>query len=254
MAALIEEEGLDEDGQQKKQSNPRRIRKRKRKQTKTTPDAGNGDNEDSDFLTSGSADESSSESGSDGSEGVIPNEEVSPSSSTTIIHFLSTLLSQIADILPSKTAPSTKRTKSATSSQPHKSKKACKATVEDIEDDNNLRNASARNHTTPLDLPPTTNTMTSNPAQKKKVRNFILGPTRFHSPRIFQGLKRSNPVYLFYELVPQNASGQPGDPGDKHYRCCHGNRKVLTVTKAMKSNLNGVYYLSLDNTQHLTVN
>ena len=54
-------------------------------------------------------------------------------------------------------------------------------------------------------------------------------------------MKRSNPIYLFYELVPQNASGQPGDPGDKHYCCFHGNRKILTVTKAMKSNLNGAY-------------
>ncbi|KAF8236729.1 hypothetical protein L208DRAFT_1217461, partial [Tricholoma matsutake] len=49
-----------------------------------------------------------------------------------------------------------------------------------------------------------------------------------------------NPIYLFYELVPKNASGQPGDPGDKHSRCCHGNHKILTVTKLMKSNLNGL--------------
>ena len=69
---------------------------------------------------------------------MILNEEVSPSSSTTIIHFLSTPLSQIADMLPSKTAPSMKRTKSATFSQLHKSKKSRKATVEDVKDDNNL--------------------------------------------------------------------------------------------------------------------
>jgi hypothetical protein len=57
-------------------------------------------------------------------------------------------------------------------------------------------------------------------------------------------VKRSNPIYLFYEVVPQNASGQPGDPGDKHYRCCHGNNKILTVTKAMKSNLNGLCHFA----------
>jgi hypothetical protein len=55
------------------------------------------------------------------------------------------------------------------------------------------------------------------------------------------GVKRSNPIYVFYEVVHQNASGQPGDAGDKHYRCCHGNHKILTVTKLMKSNLNGSY-------------
>jgi hypothetical protein len=79
MAALIEEEGLDEDGQQRKQSNTRHLRKRKRKhkQAKKMLDADDNDDEDSDFLTSGSGDESSAESGADESEGVIPNEEVS---------------------------------------------------------------------------------------------------------------------------------------------------------------------------------
>ena len=48
-----------------------------------------------------------------------------------------------------------------------------------------------------------------------------------------------NPVYLFYEPVSQNASGQTGDPGDKHYKYYHGNCKILTVTKLMMSNLNG---------------
>jgi len=49
------------------------------------------------------------------------------------------------------------------------------------------------------------------------------------------GVKRSNPIYLFYGVVPQNASAQPGDPGDKHYQCCHGNHKILMVTKSMNS-------------------
>jgi hypothetical protein len=47
-------------------------------------------------------------------------------------------------------------------------------------------------------------------------------------------VKWSNPIYLFYEVVHQNASGQPGDPDDKHYRCCHRNHKILTVMKLMK--------------------
>jgi hypothetical protein len=80
MAALIEEEGLDEDGEPKKHLNPhRRPRKRKRKQAKkSTEEAGNDDSEDSDFLTVtlDSNGESTSESGSDGLEGMIPTDEV----------------------------------------------------------------------------------------------------------------------------------------------------------------------------------
>ncbi|KAI9434270.1 hypothetical protein BJY52DRAFT_1100235, partial [Lactarius psammicola] len=51
---------------------------------------------------------------------------------------------------------------------------------------------------------------------------------------------KCNPIYLFYETIFQNASGQAGEPGDKHYRCYHRNHKVLTVMRAMKSNLNGL--------------
>ncbi|KAH9015437.1 hypothetical protein EDB83DRAFT_2203680, partial [Lactarius deliciosus] len=51
---------------------------------------------------------------------------------------------------------------------------------------------------------------------------------------------KRNPVYLFYKVMSQNASNMPGDPGDKHYKCYHGNRKVLTITHAMKSSLDGL--------------
>ncbi|KAH9163059.1 hypothetical protein EDB89DRAFT_1801515, partial [Lactarius sanguifluus] len=52
-----------------------------------------------------------------------------------------------------------------------------------------------------------------------------------------QGVKR-NPIYLFYEATNLGADGSPGRPGDKHFRCHHGNKKVLTITKAMNHNLN----------------
>ncbi|KAK7433563.1 hypothetical protein VKT23_020717 [Stygiomarasmius scandens] len=52
--------------------------------------------------------------------------------------------------------------------------------------------------------------------------------------------KTSNPIYLFFEQVLLNAQGSPGAPGDKHYKCYHGKRKVLTVTKAMKSCVTGL--------------
>ncbi|KAG2109096.1 hypothetical protein BD769DRAFT_1300481, partial [Suillus cothurnatus] len=37
-----------------------------------------------------------------------------------------------------------------------------------------------------------------------------------------------------------NSDGQAGDIGDKHYKCYLGNRKILTITRAMKSSLNGL--------------
>jgi hypothetical protein len=72
-------------------------------------------------------------------------------------------------MLPSKTAPSTKRTKTATHTQHHKSKKLRKATVEEIEDDDGPQNISTRNHAASLDPPAATEATTSNVEQKKKV-------------------------------------------------------------------------------------
>ena len=54
-----------------------------------------------------------------------------------------------------------------------------------------------------------------------------------------QAYGKQNPIYHFYEEVPLNAAGLHGTAGDKHYKCYHGTRKVLTITKAMRSNLNG---------------
>ncbi|KAJ7242281.1 hypothetical protein C8J57DRAFT_1477478 [Mycena rebaudengoi] len=48
-----------------------------------------------------------------------------------------------------------------------------------------------------------------------------------------------NPIYLFYEAVNKNAMGTTGKPGDKYYKCRHGNRKIVTVTKAMRYNVSG---------------
>ena len=40
-------------------------------------------------------------------------------------------------------------------------------------------------------------------------------------------------------LFEWNSNGEVGNPGDKHYKCLHGNMKILTVTKKMKYSLNG---------------
>ncbi|KAF9070800.1 hypothetical protein BDP27DRAFT_1323031, partial [Rhodocollybia butyracea] len=64
------------------------------------------------------------------------------------------------------------------------------------------------------------------------------GKAKLRSPK--KKSKTSNPIYLFFELVDRNEAGDPGTPGDKHYKCFHGKRKTLTITKAMKSSLNGL--------------
>ncbi|KAF8523829.1 hypothetical protein JB92DRAFT_2827209 [Gautieria morchelliformis] len=48
------------------------------------------------------------------------------------------------------------------------------------------------------------------------------------------------PIHHFYESVGKTSEGAPGQMGDKHYRCYHGQRKILTVTKKMKGSQNGL--------------
>ena len=51
--------------------------------------------------------------------------------------------------------------------------------------------------------------------------------------------KKTNPIYLYYERVLLNTKGKKGEEGDMHYKCLHGNHKVMTITKKMKYLLNG---------------
>jgi hypothetical protein len=56
-----------------------------------------------------------------------------------------------------------------------------------------------------------------------------------------------NPIYYFYKQVTQNADGGAGNAGDKHYQCYHGSKKIITITKSMKSNLTSCVILSCFN-------
>lgn len=51
----------------------------------------------------------------------------------------------------------------------------------------------------------------------------------------------TNKIHLFYQQVTLNASGHLGNEGNKHYKCCHGNHKVFTVTKLMQGCLHSMY-------------
>ncbi|KAF8493327.1 hypothetical protein JB92DRAFT_2835197 [Gautieria morchelliformis] len=174
MAALIEEEGLDEDGRPIKYRTLHHQQKHKCKQVKKImqeEDKDEDDDEDGDFSDSSSGDKPSSESESDVSDNMIPNHKV---------HF--SYIYQIADMLLLKT-PSTKQNKATTRTQQiksasaslkaksmaHAKKKLRKPMVEEVEYEGSPRNVSAHNHATSPDPAAPTEIMMSNMEQRKKL-------------------------------------------------------------------------------------
>ncbi|KAJ6603540.1 hypothetical protein DFH09DRAFT_1301326 [Mycena vulgaris] len=47
-----------------------------------------------------------------------------------------------------------------------------------------------------------------------------------------------NPIYLFYEVVPKNAVGYAGSPGDKHYKAGRADERQCPVTLVGSSSVN----------------
>ncbi|KAJ7137069.1 hypothetical protein C8R44DRAFT_869148 [Mycena epipterygia] len=84
--------------------------------------------------------------------------------------------------------------------------KSRKATVEEVEDEDDLSKA----------------TQTESEDDHPK-------PTEF-----------KNPIYFSDDVVPKNKEGSVGKPGDKHYRCRHGNGRIITITKAMRYSVSGL--------------
>jgi hypothetical protein len=84
-------------------------------------------------------------------------------------------------------------------------KKSCKATIEDVEDADSPQNVSVQNHAASPDPPAATETMTSNMEQRKKVSVLMASPTLLTTCTSQKPgrVKHSNPIYLFYELVPR---------------------------------------------------
>jgi hypothetical protein len=73
--------------------------------------------------------------------------------------------------------------------------------------------------------------------EKKQVRMLTI----FFSAQSLKNQQITrNPIYYFYEKVERGANGTLGNMGDKHFRCHHGNKKILTITKAMHCSLNGL--------------
>jgi len=76
---------------------------------------------------------------------------------------------------------------------------------------------------------------------QKRWNNIVYSQTIPH--HLIQSSARHNPIYLFYEQVANGADGKTVD-SDKHYKCCDGLGKILTVMKAMKYSLNGGFIIS----------
>ncbi|KAF8219860.1 hypothetical protein L208DRAFT_1337330, partial [Tricholoma matsutake] len=57
--------------------------------------------------------------------------------------------------------------------------------------------------------------------------------------------KKTNPIHIFYEVSSVDVNGQKGESGDKHYKCCHGCQKVITIMKKMRGNLTSKSICSL---------
>jgi hypothetical protein len=64
------------------------------------------------------------------------------------------------------------------------------------------------------------------------------------SIQVSQMKGKKNYIYLFYECVTTNDKGE-SRPGDKYYRCFHGQRKTYTVSPTMKHSTKSKHRLQL---------
>jgi hypothetical protein len=108
MAALIQEERLNEHGQPAKRHQAKRKVKNKNRAAVHTEDIDDDDNDD---TFSGSDSEQDSDGGSETEIEAISNDEVRCSHVARFACVNLLLVIQLVDLLPSKTAPKTKRTK-----------------------------------------------------------------------------------------------------------------------------------------------
>ncbi|PBK63977.1 hypothetical protein ARMSODRAFT_979585 [Armillaria solidipes] len=112
----------------------------------------------------------------------------------------------LAGILASKTVPATiKRRRvvvedvedeESTTNTASSSKKACRYIIEDDSEDGDEGD------------PASQASRQTGPAKRKR------------------RVGKWNPIYYFYESVPLNSDGKPGNLGNKHFKCYHGNWKV----------------------------
>jgi hypothetical protein len=138
---------------------------------------------------------------------------------------------QLAESLPSKTIPAgQKRSSKADGKRLKRPKKRQRRIVDDTEPEGNVSM-----------VPSAANVPSQAAASTSKKVMFLPICHLFNQLKglfIVQGGIKRNPIYHFYEEWDLNNEGNVGNPGDKHYRCYHGNNKIFTVSKAMNYSLN----------------
>ncbi|CAA7268096.1 unnamed protein product [Cyclocybe aegerita] len=81
------------------------------------------------------------------------------------------------------------------------------------------------------------------PKRTKTTANTVQDDNEQPQPTVKQPSKMagktSNPIYLFYKKVTTDADGTTGD-GTKYFKCYHGTRKTVKITKGMKGSLNNL--------------
>ena len=120
--------------------------------------------------------------------------------------------------------------------------KRARVMVEDIQDEDDIMSAPSNppNIDTTDQQESTSSTSHSTTARRSNAK--VCAPWYSTNNSLISWLRQrgpTNPIYLFYEEVSTNANSARGNPGDKFYKCYHGQRKILTITKAMRSSLNG---------------
>jgi hypothetical protein len=256
LADAIAAEQVDEYGNptkpfQRRILQPRKTTtSRKRKQA----DDASTDVDDDNFVDSPASSDPESESEADNDAGIMI-EEVRHCALLVIQPLTTSIVIQIVDILPSKTVPepnngkvtSKSKRKRLASVRQKKKLRRHSVEIEEIEDEDSPRRLSAQNAGIPCSSQASCSSIqgsagpeSSNEPTLAKVCIALLGTVNYDIKYQEQHMKK-NPIYLFYEVIPNGADGTPGDDGDKHYRCLHGSHKICTIKKSMRGNLNGEF-------------
>ncbi|KAK0234628.1 hypothetical protein EDD85DRAFT_955455 [Armillaria nabsnona] len=104
-----------------------------------------------------------------------------------------------------------------------------KVTIEDVNDEDNEWVSTRSNSSTPHGNNSNDNGSEAQPSSSS---------TGTRKSRKAGG--KCNPIYYFYKEVTHGADSTQGGNGSKHYKCFHGKKRVLTITRAMRSSLNGL--------------
>ncbi|KAJ7495644.1 hypothetical protein B0H11DRAFT_1910397 [Mycena galericulata] len=213
LAEGLTAENADEDGNPQMKRAPRAgtARAARVQTVAETP----SEEEDDDFEMPGLEDVSDSDD-SDSEYELVDNNEANTLDFSSF-YFQSEGSLQLSDILASKTVPA----RGGASSKPQTRQKASAGKRKQLDE--------------PASAPPAK----KGDAPPKKATRVTIEEVEDEGD-IPKATQFKNPIYLFFDVVAKNSEGSTGKPGDKHYKCRHGNGRILTVTRAMRYNVGGL--------------